>query len=119
MKGYTVSMRRGTRHHYLKHKEAARALAHARLAHFNRFYGFPYRRVFIKNLRSRWGSCSEFRNLNFNYKIIFLPVKLADYVILHELCHLGEFNHSPRFWTLVGQAMPDYKHHRAQLNRIR
>ncbi|HWB34034.1 MAG TPA: M48 family metallopeptidase [Candidatus Paceibacterota bacterium] len=112
-------MRRGTRHHYEKYKEAASAHVHARLAHFNQFYGLSYRRVFIKNLRSRWGSCSEHANLNFNYKIIFLPPEVADYVILHELCHLAEFNHGPKFWALVEQGMPDYRRHRAALNRIR
>ncbi|MDB5254321.1 MAG: putative metal-dependent hydrolase [Parcubacteria group bacterium] len=100
---------------YLKHKEAARALVIERLEHFNLFYTFQYKRIFIKNHKSRWGSCSKQGNLNFNYRIIFLPPKLADYLIVHELCHLGEFNHSPRFWDLVEQTLPDWKKRRREL----
>ncbi len=112
-------MRRGTRAHYLANKEAARAQVHARLAYFNQFYGYPLRKVFIKNLRSRWGSASSRGNLNFNYKIISLPPEVADYVIVHELCHLGQFDHSPKFWALVAQTIPDYKQLRKVLRQIR
>ena len=119
MKGYNGPMRRGTRAHYLKSKEAARALVRARLSYFNQFYKYPLRKVFIKNLRSRWGSCSERGNLNFNYKLLFLPPELADYVVVHELCHLGAFNHSPEFWALVAQTIPDYKQLRASLRTVR
>lgn len=90
-------------------------LAHARLAHFNEAYGFALGRVAIKNHKSRWGSCSKKGNLNFNYKIALLPPELADYVIVHELCHLGEFNHSPRFWALVARTVPDHRALRARL----
>ncbi len=112
-------MRRGTRAHYLAHKEAARAQVRARLAQFNQYYGYSLRKVFIKNLRSRWGSCSERGNLNFNYKIIFLPPEVADYVVVHELCHLCEFNHSPAFWALVAQTIPSYKQLRKILRAVR
>jgi len=104
--------------HYLAHKEAARALVHARLEHFNIFYGLTYKRVSIKNQRTCWGSCSEHGNLNFSYKLLFLPPALADYVIIHELCHLAELNHSPSFWELVARACPEYETHRAELKRL-
>jgi hypothetical protein len=104
---------------YLEHKEAARALVHARLAHFNQFYGFTYGSVAIRDQRSRWGSCSSAGNLNFNYRIALLPPHLSDYVIVHELCHRGEFNHSQRFWDLVARVMPDYLALRAELKAIR
>lgn len=104
---------------YAECKETARVLVHARLAHFNQFYGFDYTRVFMKNLKSRWGSCSKLRNLNFNYKIVFVSPELQDYLIVHELCHLSEFNHSPKFWTLVEKTIPDYVHLRQQLRAKR
>jgi predicted metal-dependent hydrolase len=100
---------------YLRYKEAARTLVIERLEHFNTFYNFHYKRIFIKNHKSRWGSCSKQGNLNFNYRIVFLPPKLADYLIVHELCHLGEFNHSPRFWKLVERTLPDWKKRRKEL----
>jgi predicted metal-dependent hydrolase len=98
-----------------KEKEAARALVHARLQFFNRHYGFAWGKVFIRNQRSRWGSCSSKGNLNFSFKLVRLPPELADYIIVHELCHLKEFNHSPRFWALVAETVPDYKARKAAL----
>ncbi len=103
------------RRQYLAKREQARVLVHARLAHFNNFYHVPLRKIFIKNHKSRWGSCSERGNLNFNYKIVLLPPSLADYIIAHELCHLIEFNHSPAFWALVAQTIPNHKALRRQL----
>ncbi len=105
--------------HYQTHKEQARALVKSRLDHFNAFYGFDYGRVAIKNLRSRWGSCSQKRNLNFNYKILFLPTELQDYVVVHELCHLAEFNHSPKFWAQMERILPDAKQRRRELRTVR
>lgn len=98
-----------SRRAYLKHKEQARVLAHERIAHYNTFYNFKVNRISIKNTKSRWGSCSKKGNLNFNYKIALLPAELADYVIVHELCHLAEFNHSQKFWDLVEKTIPNYK----------
>lgn len=99
---------RRNRKAYLRHKEAARALVHARIPILNAAYGFKVGRIAIRDQKSRWGSCSSRGNLNFNYKIALLPPHLADYLIIHELCHLGEFNHSQKFWDLVGQTVPDY-----------
>ena len=103
---------------YRKYAELAREVAKRRLEHFNTFYHFEYKRIFIKNSKSRWGSCSSRKNLNFNYKIYFLPPALQDYLVVHELCHLGEFNHSPAFWKLVERTIPDYKLRRKELKRI-
>ena len=91
-----------------KKREQARKLILARLEYFNKFYNFKISRVSIKNQSTRWGSCSSKGNLNFNYKIIYLKPELADYLIVHELCHLGEFNHSKRFWALVAKTVPSY-----------
>lgn len=99
----------GTRETYLAHKERARRVIHDRIEFFNRVYGCAIKRIAVKNHRSQWGSCSGNGNLNFNYKVVFLPEELRDYVIVHELCHLKELNHSKRFWSQVGRALPQFK----------
>lgn len=93
---------------YLAYKEKARKLVEERVVHFNQFYRFKVGHISIKNTQTRWGSCSRKGNLNFNYKIALLPSKHADYIVVHELCHLGEFNHSKKFWALVEKTIPDY-----------
>lgn len=103
--------------HYLEHREAARRLVHERLAHFNAHYQLPYNRVAIRNQRRCWGSCTSLKNLNFSYKLLFLPPELADYIIVHELCHLAELNHSSRFWTLVAETIPEHQQYRRALKQ--
>ena len=95
--------------HYVTHKEAARELVLLRLAHFNQFYSLSWNRVAIRNQRRCWGSCSAKGNLNFNYKIQFLPPHLCDYIIVHELCHLTHLHHGQEFWDLVALQLPNYK----------
>jgi hypothetical protein len=104
---------------YLQYKNQARCLVRQRLEYYNQFYNFKYYRVSIKDQRSRWGSCSGLGNLNFNYRLASLPDELADYIIVHELCHLKEMNHSARFWRLVAQTIPDYLGRRRELKKIR
>jgi predicted metal-dependent hydrolase len=104
-----VKRKAGRKAEYQKYKQRALELAQQRISHFNRAYGFTVNSIRIKNQKTRWGSCSKKGNLNFNYKIALLPERLADYVIVHELCHLGEFNHSKKFWDLVKKTIPDYK----------
>ena len=111
-------LRKRSRVHYAKHKERARVLVHARLGFFNTFYRLRFRKVFIKNSKSRWGSCSERGNLNFNYKILFLPHEVQDYLIVHELCHLAHFNHSPQFWAEVARSTPNHRALRRQLRTL-
>ena len=78
------------------------------------FYGkklsISYGSVRIKNQKTRWGSCSKQGNLNFNLLLSALPINIIDYIIIHELFHLIEFNHSSLFWKLVQDALPTYKH---------
>ncbi len=80
-----------------------------RLNHYVPRIGKMPGRVTIREQKSRWGSCSSKGNLNFNWKLIMAPPQALDYVVIHELCHLYEFNHSPRFWALVTGQMPDYE----------
>lgn len=108
----------GSTKRYKLHKEAARKFVHARLAHFNQHYHFEYNKVAIRNQRSRWGSCSRKGNLNFNYRLVDIPSDLADAVIVHELCHLKEMNHSKAFWMLVAETIPDHKERRHALAKI-
>lgn len=81
-----------------------------RVAHLARLHGFEYGNITIKGQSTCWGSCSSKRNLNFNWRLMMTPPAAIDYVIVHELCHLREMNHSPRFWSLVAAYCPDYKH---------
>jgi predicted metal-dependent hydrolase len=74
-----------------------------------------YGRISIKKVKTRWGSCSHQGNLNFNWKLIMIPEPVVDYVIIHELCHRKEMNHSQKFWQLVGQYCPDWRQHRQWL----
>ena len=104
---------------YIKYKEAARILAKRKVAQYNQRYGFLVNRIAIKNSKTRWGSCSKKGNRNFNYKIALLPEALADYIIVHELCHLGEFNHSKKFWALVARVIPHYKVIKKKFRHIR
>ncbi len=108
----------GGKRHFAEHKDRALALTRERLAHFNQHYGFKWNSVTIRNQRSRWGSCSRKGNLSFNYKIALLPPHLADYIIVHELCHLGELNHSRAFWSLVARTLPAHRSFRASLRKI-
>jgi hypothetical protein len=107
-----------TTKHYLLHKEASRTVIHQQLQYWNQFYDFQYNRVAIRNQRRCWGSCSSLKNLNFNYKLLFLPNHLLDYIVIHELCHLKELNHSQNFWALVELQCPDYKDHIKELRAI-
>jgi predicted metal-dependent hydrolase len=73
-------------------------------------------RVYIKDQKTIWGSCSARKNLNFNWRLIMVPESVMDYVIIHELCHLQEMSHSKAFWKLVAQYCPDWRTHRQWLN---
>ena len=113
-----IKRKAGTRAEFVKHKNTALILAENRISHFNRLYQFDINKITVKNQKTRWGSCSKKGNLNFNYKIALLPQHLSDYIIVHELCHLGQFNHSPAFWNLVAITIPDYKKIKKEFKKI-
>jgi len=106
------------RRHYLAHKELTRKIVLEKIEYWNQFYNYQYGQVRIKMVKTRWGSCSSKGNLNFNYKIIFLPEHLQDYIIVHELCHLEQLNHSAAFWSLVERTLPNYKNCVRELRKM-
>ena len=103
---------------YNKHKEITRALIFSKLEYWAPICGVNFKRVAIRNTKRCWGSCSSLGNLNFSYKMLFLPECLADYIIVHELCHLKELNHSPKFWAEVEKIMPHYRELILELRKL-
>ena len=93
---------------YQENKDKAFDLVKKRVEFYNKIYCFSFNKIIIKNQKTKWGSCSNKGNLNLNYKIIFLPKAHQDYIVVHEMCHLKEFNHSRKFWSLIEKALPDY-----------
>lgn len=108
---------------YIEHKETTRKIVTEKLELYREFYkenGYElnYNRVAIRDQKSRWGSCSSKANLNFNYRLALIPLHLAEYVVVHELCHLKEMNHAKSFWELVSIAMPNYGELKEELKVI-
>ncbi len=79
--------------------------------------GVSFCKIRIGNQRTRWGSCSSKGTISYNWRLILLPEPIMDYVVVHELCHLLEMNHSKRFWALVESIIPDYAERRAWLKK--
>lgn len=96
-------------------RRRAREIITTRVAHWAARLGLEYKKVFIKDQRSLWASCSARGNLNFNWRLAAAPPEALDYVVIHELCHLREMNHSRKFWAHVFAACPDYKAQRRWL----
>ena len=98
-------------------KAKAEKVLSSRLKCLAEQHGFHYQRLTIRGQKTRWGSCSSKKNINLNYKLLFLDQALVDYVLIHELCHTIEMNHSSRFWALVADCDANYKAHDKQLNQ--
>jgi predicted metal-dependent hydrolase len=90
-------------------KKRASVVIPERVQYFAPLVGVDYGRITIRSQKTRWGSCSSSGNLNFNCLLLLAPPEVLDYVVVHELCHRKEMNHSPRFWAEVGRVLPDYK----------
>lgn len=96
-------------------QKEARAYLPRRLRHLADTYGFAYERVRFGTQKGRWGSCSSRGTVSLNVGLMFLHPELIDYVLVHELCHTRQMNHSPQFWSLVETCLPDYKVRRKRL----
>ena len=98
-------------------REAATYLA-SRVEHYAPRLGVQPSRVTVRGQRSRWGSCSGKGTVSLNWRLMMVPSALADYVVVHELCHLRHMNHSPHFWAMVSGVVPDYRQRRRCLNEL-
>lgn len=100
-------------------RKKAGEVLRSRAAYYAKQMGVTYNRIFIKEQKTRWGSCSTGGNLNFNWKLILTGDEQLDYVVVHELAHLKQMNHSPQFWQEVEKILPDYKERRRRLKAFR
>lgn len=100
-----------------EYKKQARLYIVPRVEYYAEKFGFNYNKIRITSAVTRWGSCSSKKNLNFSYRLILTPKEMVDYVIVHELCHLRQMNHSKKFWKEVGTIMPDYKRREQRLKK--
>lgn len=96
-------------------KQKAKTVIPQRVTFFAPLVGVTYGRITIRSQRSLWGSCSGKGNLNFNCLLMLTPPEVVDYIVVHELCHRKEMNHSEKFWMEVERVMPDYKQHQKWL----
>ena len=99
--------------------EQAKRIFPERTAYFAKRMGVDYGRITIREQKTRWGSCSSKGNLNFNWKLVLLDPELLDYVVVHELAHRREMNHSAAFWKVVETELPDYWERHARLKECR
>ena len=91
------------------YKEEARRVLTEKTASFAALMNVSFKKIFIKDQKTRWGSCSAKGNINYNFRLVMAPERIIDYVVVHELCHLAHPNHSRDFWDLVGRYCPEYK----------
>lgn len=96
-------------------RELAYPVISERVRHFSEIIGVDYGSITIRNQKTRWGSCSSNGNLSFNCLLMLAPPDVLDYVVVHELCHRKEMNHSKRFWDEVEKVLPDYRKQRRWL----
>ncbi len=98
-------------------REKAREQLTKRTEYYSRLIGIRYEKIRIADQRTRWGSCSSRGTISYNWHLILLPDNILDYVVVHELCHLLEMNHSARFWDQVERVLPDYRERKNWLKK--
>jgi len=99
-------------------KKKAKYIFKTMLENLAEEHGFHFNKLSIRSQKTRWGSCSSSKNINLNSKLLFMPIHIVEYVIIHELCHTIEMNHSSNFWRLVEDCDPDYRQNRKQLKQL-
>lgn len=97
------------------YKEKALQKVLERVSYYQKYFDLAPNKVMIKEQKKRWGSCSNQRNLYFNWKCIMAPSPVLDYLVVHEMCHMVHMNHSPEYWNLVKSILPDYEKRRELL----
>jgi predicted metal-dependent hydrolase len=95
--------------------ERFRDIAAEKIKKYSILIGVNPTKITIREQKTRWGSCSSKGSINLNWKLVMAPMEVIDYVIVHELCHMIEMNHSKNYWKIVSSIMPDYKNHRKWL----
>ncbi len=99
-------------------KKRAKTVLQKRLALWAKKLGLHYKSLSVTGPEKRWGSCSAHNDIRLNWRLVMAPMPLIDYVAVHELCHIAQKNHGPKFWRLVAEAMPDYQDRRKKLRAI-
>ena len=99
-------------------RERIQTFIEEKVSHYASGMGVSYGRITMRNQKTRWGSCSSEGNLNFNCRLLFVPDRIVDYVVIHELAHRRFMNHSKAFWKEVEKYMPDYKEQKKLLSRF-
>lgn len=99
-------------------KKKSKIIFNTMLQEIAELHGFHYNRLSIRSQKTRWGSCSDKKNINLNSKLLFMPEEVVRYVMIHELCHTIEMNHSNRFWSLVEDCDPHFKLHKKTLKNL-
>ena len=99
--------------------ERAKQILPARIQYYAKIMGVTYGRITLREQKTRWGSCSSKGNLNFNWKLALMPDEILDYVVVHELAHRMEMNHSDKFWKIVENVLPDDRERRKWLKECR
>lgn len=100
-----------------KLKEEARSVLSHKTFQYANMLGVTYNRIRIGSQKTCWGSCSSKGTISYNWRLILMPEEIQNYVVVHELCHLFEMNHSKRFWEKVASVMPDYVTYRKWLKQ--
>ncbi|MCL2195371.1 MAG: M48 family metallopeptidase [Oscillospiraceae bacterium] len=96
-------------------RKQAKAILPGRVKHFADIMGVAPTTMRVTGAMTRWGSCSSRGSVNFSWRLMLCDDDVIDYVVVHELAHLREMNHSPRFWAIVEQVLPDYKRRKLKL----